>query len=92
MWNFVKDIPLTKGHRSYETLAQVEAGLEALKQKPIQIVWGGRDFCFNMHFYRRWKEFFPGADCHLFEDHGHYILEDGRQAVEEAVYQHFCTV
>lgn len=88
VWNFVKDIPLTQGHRSYETLATVEKGLEQLKKKPIQIVWGGKDFCFNMHFFRRWKEFFPEADCQLFEQHGHYILEDGRNEVEELISQH----
>lgn len=77
VWNFVKDIPLRAGHRSYSTLTEVERGLSQLKDKPVQIIWGARDFCFNLHFYRRWKEIFPQAECHVHEDCGHYILEDG---------------
>ncbi|CAA6691169.1 MULTISPECIES: alpha/beta fold hydrolase [unclassified Lentimonas] len=81
VWNFVKDIPLREGHPSYETLTEVEAGLAKLADKPVQIVWGGKDFCFNMHFFKRWCEIFPNADVRLHEGHGHYILEDGGAAV-----------
>ena len=51
LWNFVKDIPLREGHRSYPTLLEVETGLSGLKDRPVQIVWGGKDFCFNLHFF-----------------------------------------
>ncbi len=81
VWNFVKDIPLRKGHRSYATLVEVESNLAKLADKPIQIVWGGKDFCFNMHFYKRWSEIFPKAEQQLFPKHGHYILEDGGESV-----------
>jgi haloalkane dehalogenase len=46
VWNFVKDIPLNASHRSYAELLDVESGLERLKLKPVQLVWGGKDFCF----------------------------------------------
>lgn len=88
VWNFVKDIPLGPKHPSYDELARVEAGLDSLKEKPVQIVWGGKDFCFNMHFYRRWLEIFPDADLQLFPGHGHYILEDGGATVEDAILKH----
>ncbi|MGB0416176.1 MAG: alpha/beta fold hydrolase [Coraliomargarita sp.] len=88
VWNFVKDIPLGPKHSSYDELNRVEEGLARLKDKPVQIVWGGKDFCFNMHFYRRWLEFFPEADAQLFSQHGHYILEDGGRTVEDAIVQH----
>lgn len=88
VWNFVKDIPLGPKHSSYSELQRVEEGLEALKGKPVQLVWGGKDFCFNRHFYRRWLEFFPDADQRLFPEYGHYILEDGGAAVEAAVLEH----
>jgi len=81
VWNFVKDIPLHEGHPSYETLVEVEAGLAKLADKPVQIVWGREDFCFNMHFFKRWCEIFPNADVRLHEGHGHYILEDGGATV-----------
>ncbi len=85
VWHFVKDIPLRRGHPSYATLAGVEAGLTALRDKPVQILWGERDFCFNRHFLERWQRLFPEADLRLFPDCGHYVLEDGRDAANEAI-------
>ncbi|MGJ8654403.1 MAG: alpha/beta fold hydrolase [Opitutaceae bacterium] len=88
VWNFVKDIPLCKKHRSYETLAVVESNLSKLADKKIQIVWGGKDFCFNMHFYKRWQSIFPNAEQCLFSQHGHYILEDGGAEVWTTIADH----
>lgn len=81
VWNFVKDIPLTEKHRSYETLKEIEEGLSTLKEKPIQLVWGKKDFCFNLHFLERWKQIFPSAKVSLHGKAGHYILEDGGKLV-----------
>ncbi len=81
IWNFVKDIPLNKRHRSYATLFGIETGLSKLKDKPIQIVWGGRDFCFNHSFLKKWCELYPNAELQLHEACGHYILEDGANEV-----------
>jgi len=81
VWNFVKDIPLGESHPSYETLLEVETGLSKLADKRVQIAWGGKDFCFNMHFFKRWCEIFPDAEVRLHKEHGHYILEDGEAAV-----------
>ncbi|MEO0509363.1 MAG: alpha/beta fold hydrolase [Verrucomicrobiota bacterium] len=84
VWNFVKDIPMDESHPSFAQLAAIEAGLGLLKKKPVQMVWGGKDFCFNMHFLDRWREIFPEAECCLHEDAGHYILEDGGvEAIEQ---------
>lgn len=88
VWNFVKDIPLRKGHRTYNTLAEVEANLSKLADKKIQLVWGGKDFCFNMHFYERWKTIFPNAEQCLYPQHGHYILEDGGAEVWATIADH----
>ena len=85
VWNFVKDIPLNQSHRSYGTLVEVEDGLKKLADKPVQIVWGGKDFCFNQHFFKRWCELFPNAEVHLHKAHGHYILEDGGRVVTKQI-------
>ncbi|MEM8867187.1 MAG: alpha/beta fold hydrolase [Verrucomicrobiota bacterium] len=79
VWNFVRDIPLVRSHRSYATLAEIEAGLPQLASKRIQIIWGGKDFCFNRHFYKRWLEFFPEAETDYLNDVGHYVLEDASE-------------
>ena len=85
IWNFVKDIPLGAGHPSYASLAAVESGLEYLKEKPVRILWGARDFCFNRHFLERWKALLPAAQATVYADCGHYLLEDGGRAVRDAV-------
>ncbi len=85
-WHFVKDIPLNRFHLSYQTLAEVEANLARLAEKRVQIVWGGKDFCFNRHFYKRWQAFFPTAELQPFSEYGHYILEDGGKEVEDVIH------
>ena len=49
---------------------------------------GGKDFCFNHYFLKRWQTIFPTAELSLFPRYGHYILEDGR-AEAETVIQRF---
>ena len=85
VWNFVKDIPLHKRHRSHATLFEVETGLSKLNKKPVQIVWGGKDFCFNTSFFKQSCELFPEAETHLYEKCGHYILEDGGSQVLDKI-------
>lgn len=78
VYNFVRDIPLDSGHKSYATLVEIEKRLPLLRDAaiPLCIIWGGRDFCFNDDFYEEWRKRFPKADHHYFSDGGHYILED----------------
>jgi haloalkane dehalogenase len=80
---FVKDIPLNEKHPSYNTLVEVEKGLEVLQERklPMMICWGGKDFCFNKSFYDEWCHRFPEAEKHYFENGGHYILEDEFAAI-----------
>jgi haloalkane dehalogenase len=73
---FVQDIPMRKDHPSRPALKSVEAGLGGLREKPMLVLWGGRDFCFNRLFYDEWCRRFPKARAHYFEDGGHYVLED----------------
>lgn len=78
---FVQDIPLAASHRSWPTLAAVEAGLAGFRGYRALVLWGGRDFCFNDSFLARWREILPGAEVHRFADAGHYVLEDARDEV-----------
>jgi len=74
---FVRDIPMSPSHGSYATLAEIGRGLPRLAANPKLIVWGGRDFCFNGHFYDRWRGIYPDAGAHYLADAGHYVLDDG---------------
>lgn len=73
---FVKDIPLMPDHPSYETLRQIEAGLEQFSSTPILLPWGMKDWCFHPGFLRRFQEFWPHAQSAEFDDAGHYLFED----------------
>jgi haloalkane dehalogenase len=73
---FVQDIPLKQGDRGFDLVTQVEDRLSLLKQIPIFIGWGEKDFVFDEHFLQEWLVRFPEAELHRFPDCGHYILED----------------
>jgi len=73
---FVVDIPRGRGRANDRALAEVEQGLTMLRDRPVQIVWGGHDFCFNRHYFARWKAILPGAKADLLPEAGHYLLED----------------
>ena len=73
---FVRDIPMQASHPSWETLRQVEEGLGRFTSHPALIVWGGRDFCFNDHFYAEWRRRLPQAETMYLPDAGHYVLAD----------------
>jgi pimeloyl-ACP methyl ester carboxylesterase len=75
IWNFVRDIPMEPNHRSRATLAGIEAGLKTLR-KPLQILWGERDWCFTPRFREEWQARFPQAFVHRFENAGHYLIDD----------------
>lgn len=87
IYQFVKDIPMHKGHPSYPTLVRIEEGLDTIKKHdiPLLVVWGGKDFCFNDHFFREWCERFPEARSHYYADAGHYVLEDAHGEVESLI-------
>lgn len=73
---FVQDIPLKPGDRGYDLVSQVAGRLELLKNIPMMIGWGDRDFVFDEHFLQEWQQRFPAAELHRYPDCGHYILED----------------
>jgi len=85
---FVQDIPMQPDHQSWPVLVEVEQGLERFKDRPALIVWGGRDFCFNDHFYEEWKRRLPGARTMYLDDAGHYVLEDARNDAVPRITDH----
>lgn len=90
---FVLDIPLSPTHPSYQTLVQIENGLESLRQNniPVFIGWGGKDFCFDEHFFAEWVARLPEAQTQYFPDGGHYILEDKKEELIAEIRSFFMT-
>jgi pimeloyl-ACP methyl ester carboxylesterase len=73
---FVQDIPLMLGDPGFAIADRVDRHLSKLTKKPMLILWGRHDFVFDLDYYREWCRRFPGAETHLFDDAGHYLLED----------------
>lgn len=78
---FVQDIPLSPRHPSYATLAAIEHDLVNLRDLPVMLIWGMRDWCFTPHFLERFQQFFPEAEVHRFDDAGHYVIEDAHERI-----------
>jgi haloalkane dehalogenase len=86
---FVQDIPLGPGDRAWNQMVLTEKGLSALRDKPMLVCWGMKDFVFDRHFLEEWEQRFPGAEVRRFDDCGHYILEDAADEVIPLVKE-FC--
>jgi haloalkane dehalogenase len=82
---FVQDIPDGPGHPTWDYGQGVMAQLAKLADKPIQIHWGMRDFCFTPAFLAAFRTRFPSADVHEYPDAGHYVLEDESAAIRDSV-------
>ena len=81
---FVQDIPMNPKHRSYETLKEVEESLAGISGEKM-ILWGEKDFCFHMKFFKRWTEIYPTAKRVVLPNAGHYLLEDSKQESLDAL-------
>ncbi len=82
---FVRDIPLSPGHRSYQTLLDIENGLSKFVDAPMLLIWGERDWCFTTDFLDEWQRRFPNAEVTRFPDASHYVFEDVREIMIEKV-------
>jgi len=82
---FIEDIPLNCYHPSWEALMEAEGGIEQFKDNPALILWGGKDFCFDDHFFHEWKKRLPKARSIYLESAGHYLLEDANGEVDHLI-------
>jgi haloalkane dehalogenase len=78
---FVKDIPLRRKNPSWKTLVGIEESLSLWATRPVQIIWGMRDWCFHEPILREWTEWLPDAEVHRFNDAGHFLLEDAGEEI-----------
>jgi pimeloyl-ACP methyl ester carboxylesterase len=78
---FVRDIPLTPRHPTWQVLETIEAGLDSLAHMPIALIWGMRDWCFTPQCLDRFIQHWPQAEVHRLEDCGHYVVEDAHERI-----------
>lgn len=78
---FVRDIPLTRAHPTWQVLEAIEQGLSTLADRPIQMIWGMKDWCFRPSCLERFEQHFPNAEVHRLADAGHYVIEDAHERI-----------
>lgn len=73
---FVKDIPWSRKHPTWEVLEDLEAKLPSLGHLQQLLVWGMRDWCFRPECLERLARTYPRAEQLRFETAGHYVVQD----------------
>ncbi len=82
---FVQDIPLGPKDPAWDTVTKVANALPELCSKPTMVVWGRKDFVFDDGFLAEWRRRVPDAEYLVFDDAGHYVLEDEHGTITPAV-------
>lgn len=79
---FVQDIPWEENHPTRPLLREIDENLARLQHHPMLIIWGAQDFVFTeADFFAEWQRRFPHAKTHVFEDAGHYVIEDAHERI-----------
>jgi haloalkane dehalogenase len=87
---FVRDIPMSTSHSTYEPLAQLEKQLPSLATLPSLLVWGMQDWCFRPECLRRFQAAWPDAVSVEIPDAGHYVIEDAPEETLQAISSFLC--
>lgn len=83
---FVQDIPSRKSMATWQLLANIEKGIDLLKDRPTRLVWGMKDWCFRPECLDRMEQLFPNAKTRRLEDVGHYVMEEAADEVIEEIH------
>jgi len=81
--SFVRDIPMSPQHPTYEVLMELERNLPKLSKLPIRFVWGMQDWCFRPECMERMNLAWPNAMRRELADVGHYVMEEAPTEVIE---------
>lgn len=66
-------------------LADVEQGMNRLRDRPALLVWGTKDIAFRTPERLRWEQQFPDHRTVLLDGAGHYIQEDAAAEIVSAI-------
>ena len=81
---FVKDIPLSPNHKTWQTLNDIESALPQLDSTmSIDLIWGMKDWCFRPECLDRFIGYWPSASVHRAEQAGHFVVEDATAEIIE---------
>lgn len=82
---FVQDIPTNSNQSSWPDLLQLERSLPRLRDKPMMLLWGERDWCFTTAMRDRFLDIFPHAQSLSLSRAHHLLFEDEPEACLTAV-------
>ena len=82
---FVQDIPLTPSDPGYDLIEATGNQLAQFSALPAQIHWGRHDFVFDDAFLATWRAKLPNAESFVYEDAGHYVMEDAHERIVPSV-------
>jgi cis-3-alkyl-4-acyloxetan-2-one decarboxylase len=85
IWKFVRDIPRHRSDPTWQLLDHIHTSLPSLAPMPVHLIWGMRDWCFRPECLTRLQQAWPHASTTAIEDAGHYVIEDARDEVIEAI-------
>lgn len=85
VYQFVKDIPLSHTHPTWQTLGQIEDALPSLAQLPQLLIWGMQDWCFTPECLEKFCHVWPDAEVHRLADVGHWVVEDAPEEAQRFV-------
>lgn len=73
---FIDELPLEHDHPNRTLMMHLERELDGFKTFPLMVVWGLKDRVFHPGYLAGWRERFPDAEYHVFDDAGHWLLEE----------------
>lgn len=78
---FIKDIPCAPEDDSALSMFEIESGLWILRDKPMLMIWGGRDWLYGEECMEKWFQYFPNADVFRIKSAGRYLNEDAPEEI-----------
>ncbi len=78
---FVADIPDGPRHPTWQVLEDIERRLASLADRPVQMIWGMRDWCFRPACLDLLLQIFPAAEVQRLADASHYVIEDAYEQI-----------
>ena len=82
---FVQDIPSSPADATWQLLDSIEKQLPGYDNRPVNLVWGMRDWCFRPECLHRFQKLLPHAQTQELSDVGHYVMEEAADEVLAAL-------
>jgi haloalkane dehalogenase len=82
---FVDDIPFSQRHRTWAELRALETALPSMASLPALLIWGMKDWCFDVNCLERFMQAWPQAEVVRIENAGHWVVEDATEEIAAAV-------